>query len=84
MDMARAVIQTAVNRYEMREIPIPDPGPDGAILRVEANGLCGSDIEVFRGVLAPGALPLAPGHEALGVIERLGAGGGRGPPPGGG
>ena len=77
MDMARAVIQTAVNRYEMREIPIPDPGPDGAILRVEANGLCGSDIEVFRGVLAPGALPLAPGHEALGVIERLGTGAAR-------
>lgn len=72
MDMARAVIQTAVGQYEMREIPIPDPGPDGAILRVEANGLCGSDIEVFRGILAPEALPLAPGHEALGVIERIG------------
>ena len=74
MDIARTLVQTAVNKYEMREVPIPDPGPDGAVLRVEANGLCGSDIEVFRGILAKGALPLAPGHEALGVIERIGAG----------
>ena len=73
MDMARAVVQTAVGRYEMREVPIPDPGSDGAVLRVEACGLCGSDVEAFRGVISGLEFPVAPGHEALGVIERIGA-----------
>lgn len=72
MEMARVLVQPEVARYEVREVPIPDPGPDGAILAVEACGLCGSDVEAFRGVMADLRLPIAPGHEALGRIERIG------------
>ena len=77
MDMARALIQTGVERYEVREVPIPEPDDDAAILRVEACGLCGSDVEAFRGIMTDLPFPIAPGHEAVGVIDRIGVEAGR-------
>jgi alcohol dehydrogenase len=46
-------------------------GLDGAVLRVEACGLCGTDHEQFTGLL-PGPGPFVPGHESVGVIEAIG------------
>jgi threonine dehydrogenase-like Zn-dependent dehydrogenase len=71
-ETARIVVQTAPEQYELRDVPIPDPGPDGAILRVEACGVCGTDLEVFHAEVAIALFPLVPGHEPLGVIERIG------------
>jgi threonine dehydrogenase-like Zn-dependent dehydrogenase len=68
---SRAVVQTAPRRLELRELPIPDIDDDSALLRVEACGICGSDAEQYAGVL-PVRLPLVPGHEPLGIIERIG------------
>ena len=48
------------------------PRDDGAIVRVEACGLCGTDHEQYTGVLHPG-FAFVPGHETVGVIEALGA-----------
>jgi alcohol dehydrogenase len=50
---------------------IPDVGDDGAILRVEACGLCGTDHEQFTGTL-PAGFAFVPGHETVGVIEAVG------------
>ncbi|MFP6626596.1 MAG: alcohol dehydrogenase catalytic domain-containing protein [Deltaproteobacteria bacterium] len=55
----------------MVELPVPDICDDSALLRVEACGICGSDAEQYRGVL-PVSFPLIPGHEPLGVIEKIG------------
>jgi threonine dehydrogenase-like Zn-dependent dehydrogenase len=71
MRTSRAVVQTAPRRLELRELPIPEIDDDSALLRVEACGICGSDAEQYAGVL-PVPLPLVPGHEPLGVIERIG------------
>jgi threonine dehydrogenase-like Zn-dependent dehydrogenase len=68
---SRAVVQTAPRRLELRELPVPDIGEDSGLLRVEACGICGSDAEQYAGVL-PVRLPVVPGHEPLGVIERIG------------
>lgn len=51
---------------------MPRVGEDDALLRVEACGLCGTDHEQFTGVL-PAGFAFVPGHEAVGVIEKLGA-----------
>jgi threonine dehydrogenase-like Zn-dependent dehydrogenase len=62
------------DRYEIREFAIPDPPPGGAVLRVEAVGLCGSDVAQFHGVqLVPGAsvFPIVPGHETVGRVVKL-------------
>jgi threonine dehydrogenase-like Zn-dependent dehydrogenase len=67
----RAVVQTAPQQLELRELPIPEIDADSAILRVEACGICGSDVEQYTGTL-PVRLPLIPGHEPLGCIEQIG------------
>ena len=51
---------------------LPEIGDNDALLRVEACGLCGTDHEQFTGELFPG-YPFVPGHESVGVIERIGA-----------
>ena len=70
--MVRAVVQTAPRQLEMREFPRPVIGPEcGAVLRVEACGLCGTDVEQYDGTLDTGSLPSVPGHEPLGIIEEI-------------
>jgi threonine dehydrogenase-like Zn-dependent dehydrogenase len=66
-----AMVQTAVRRLEPRELPIPEIDADSALLRVEACGICGSDYEQFEGVLRT-PIPVIPGHEPLGTIEKIG------------
>jgi threonine dehydrogenase-like Zn-dependent dehydrogenase len=66
-----AMVQTAPRKLEARELPIPEIDDDSALLRVEACGICGSDYEQFEGVLRT-PLPVIPGHEPLGIVERIG------------
>lgn len=68
---SRAIVQTAPRKLEMRELPIPEIDDDSALLRVEACGICGSDVEQYTGTI-PVRLPLIPGHEPLGIIEKIG------------
>ena len=71
-DMVRAVVQTGPRQMEMREFPRPAIGPDdGALLRVEACGICGSDVEQYKGAMGTRGLPMIPGHEPLGIIEEI-------------
>jgi threonine dehydrogenase-like Zn-dependent dehydrogenase len=71
-DMVRAVVQTGARQMEMREYPRPVLGPvTGAVLRVEACGICGSDVEQYKGAMGTRGLPMIPGHEPLGVIEEI-------------
>jgi len=71
--MVRGAVQTGPLAYEIREFQRPTIGPDDGLLRVEACGVCGFDVEQYRGHLVrPGMFPLIPGHEPLGVIEEVG------------
>ncbi len=55
------------------ELPIPEPGPGQALIRIEATGV--NFVEVyFRKGVYKAALPLIPGSEAAGTIEELGPG----------
>ena len=69
---ARAMVQTGPGVLELQEFAIPDAGDDGAVLRVEACGICGTDLETYRGSI-PLRYPVVPGHEAVGIIETIGA-----------
>ena len=68
---ARAMVQTGPGTLELQKFPIPDVGSDDAVLRVEACGICGTDLETFRGDI-PLRYPVIPGHETVGVIEEIG------------
>src|SRR5258708_3914586 len=71
-DMVRAAVQVAPRQIELREFPRPATGPDDGLLRVEANGICGSDVETYRGHLGGPRPAFIPGHEPLGIIEEVG------------
>ncbi|HEY1279880.1 MAG TPA: alcohol dehydrogenase catalytic domain-containing protein [Acidimicrobiales bacterium] len=70
-DRATFVVQTAPETYEVRDAPLPTVGPDDALLAVEACGVCGTDVEVFEGLLGT-KFPIVPGHEPLGRIIAIG------------
>jgi D-arabinose 1-dehydrogenase-like Zn-dependent alcohol dehydrogenase len=69
----RAVIFTDFGAMPaVRDVPDPVCPPDGAIIRVEATGLCRSDWHGWRGHDPDIALPHVPGHEFAGTIEAVG------------
>lgn len=59
---------------ELIEVPVPKPGPREVLVRMRHIGLCGSDLEIFRGNRDPEFLtsPVRTGHEASGVVEEIG------------
>lgn len=74
-DTVRAAVRLGPRQLEMREFPRPRTGPDDGLLRVEACGICGSDVEAYKGQLGGGGRqrpPAIPGHEPLGIIEEVG------------
>jgi alcohol dehydrogenase len=56
----------------VRDVPDPTPAPDGAVIRVEATGLCRSDWHGWMGHDPDIALPHVPGHEFAGVVAGVG------------
>src|SRR5580765_3893201 len=54
------------------ERPVPEPGPGEVRVRVEACGVCGSDLFLQKGGFGADKLPRIPGHEAAGVVDALG------------
>jgi propanol-preferring alcohol dehydrogenase len=58
----------------LEERPTPKPARDQLLIRVEACGVCRTDLHVVDGELPDPKLPLVPGHEIVGVVEKLGPG----------
>ena len=58
----------------MTELPDPQPGPGEIVVRVEACGVCHTDLHTVEGELGTECVPIVPGHEVIGVVERLGPG----------
>jgi propanol-preferring alcohol dehydrogenase len=54
------------------EIEKPTPRPNEVLLRVRACGICRTDLHVCEGELAPRLSPVIPGHQIVGVIEKVG------------
>ena len=68
----KALVLAAYNRFEMQERPVPEIGPDDVLLKVAACGICGSDVHGMDGSTGRRQPPIIMGHEAAGVIARLG------------
>lgn len=66
------MVLEAPRRLVRHEFDRPTVGPRDALLRVEACGLCGTDHEMWTGHMKKN-LPLVPGHEAVGIVEEIGA-----------
>ena len=71
--MDRGVVLSELDRFAVEEIELDDPGPGEARVRIEASGVCHSDLHVVRtGFGHP--MPVLLGHEGAGVVEALGDG----------
>jgi propanol-preferring alcohol dehydrogenase len=57
-----------------RDVPVPQPAAGQVLIRVRACAVCRTDLHVVDGELPNPKLPLIPGHEIVGRIEKLGAG----------
>ena len=68
----KAIQMTGIKQLEMVEIPVPVPSEDEVLLKVRAVGVCGSDIPRINKYGAH-CLPIIPGHEFAGEIEKVGA-----------
>ncbi|MCB5410417.1 zinc-dependent alcohol dehydrogenase [Pseudogemmobacter faecipullorum] len=64
----KALVYTGERRLEMRELPDPVPGPGEALIRVDASGICGSDIHAWLGHDERRPAPLILGHEVAGTV----------------
>lgn len=64
-----ASVQTGRRRLELRELPMPAVTADSGLLRVEATGVCGSDVHFYEQDASPRIL----GHEVVGTIAAVGA-----------
>jgi L-iditol 2-dehydrogenase len=68
----RAAFMTDVNAVEIREAEEPKLDPAGAILRVEACGICGTDARTFFNGDPKAPVPWQLGHEPVGILETVG------------
>jgi len=69
-EQVRAAVRTGPGRTEIREFPMPDIPDDGALLKVEVAGICGTDVKMYAKPPYPD--PVIMGHENVGVIARAG------------
>ena len=69
-----AVFKGPGQPMELREYPVPDPGPEDIVVRVRRANICGSDLHIWRGhgPPFPRHLAVVSGHEMVGEVFRIG------------
>jgi L-iditol 2-dehydrogenase len=70
----KSLLLSAYSHLEIADLPAPSPGPDEVLIRVEACGICGSDVHGYDGSSGRRIPPIVMGHEAAGTIAALGRG----------
>src|SRR5207244_5628609 len=75
MEVMRAAVLPGVGQpLELVKRPLPEPGPGEVRIRVQACGVCGSDLFLQKGGFGADKLPVVPGHEAAGAVDAVGPG----------
>jgi L-iditol 2-dehydrogenase len=70
----KALVLAKYNHLNYRDVPEPEIGPDDVLVQVRACGICGSDVHGVDGSSGRRIPPLIMGHEASGVVARVGEG----------
>lgn len=70
----RAVLINGPGEAGLAEMPVPEIGPEDVLIRSRAVGICGSDVELYRGIRPEGfyRYPIVPGHEWAGEVAAVG------------
>ena len=70
----KALVLEEYNKFSYEDVPQPEIGAQDVLIRVKACGICGSDVHGMDGSTGRRIPPIIMGHEAAGVIERVGSG----------
>lgn len=78
----KAAVLEGKRDIRYKDVPRPEPGPGEVLARVEVVGICGTDMELYRGTMpffemGLAKYPMIMGHEWSGVVEQVGEGVGR-------
>lgn len=69
----KSLLLSEYNHLEIIDMPLPAAGPNDVLVRVEACGICGSDVHGFDGSTGRRIPPIVMGHEAAGTVESVGS-----------
>lgn len=58
---------------QLMDLPVPQPGDGEILVKIRTCGVCRTDLHVCEGDLAPKRSRIVPGHEVVGVVDRLGS-----------
>lgn len=74
--MRAAVLDGPGRPLRIEQVPVPVPGPGQILLRLEASGVCHTDVHVWQGEAVPPEPPdpFIPGHEGVGRVAAIGPG----------
>ncbi|MBP2679407.1 MAG: Alcohol dehydrogenase GroES domain protein, partial [Deltaproteobacteria bacterium] len=74
--MIAAVCEVFGKPLVLKEVPTPSPGPGEVLIRVHGCGVCHSDLHLVDGDWESWGtpLPIIPGHEVTGIVEKVGEG----------
>lgn len=67
----KSIVCVEPGRFEMRETPVPLPGPGEALVRILRVGICGTDLHAYRGKQPYFQYPRVLGHELSGEIVKI-------------
>lgn len=71
-DMVKAAVIRQAGKIAIERFPRPQVGPDDMLVRVLRAGICGTDVEIYKGLLTEFKLPLVMGHEIVGEVVEAG------------
>ena len=73
LTMKAALLIEYGNPLEFADVPRPVPNADEVLVKIEASGVCFTDVHIMKGEHAsPNPLPLIMGHEGVGRVVELG------------
>ena len=68
----KAAVLHDVHDLRVQDLPDPEPASNEVLIRVEAAGLCGTDVHMWEGTNQEGTFPFVPGHEWSGEVVEVG------------
>ncbi len=69
----KALVLTEYKKLDLQDVPRPEPKPNELLIKVQACGICGSDVHGFDGSTGRRIPPVIMGHEAAGLVEAVGS-----------
>jgi len=60
------------NPLELVDLPSPEPGPDEILIKIKVCGVCHTDLHTVGGELPVAKIPVIPGHQVVGIVEKTG------------